>query len=69
MKNIQRMVLMVLVCWGMMVGKSYGQNVPTLTENNLVKIWDKTYRTNSSRPLGTGSRFFASQGLEGIVHD
>ncbi len=37
------MVLMVLVCWGMVVGKSYGQNVPTIEGNNLVKIWDRTF--------------------------
>lgn len=35
---------MVLVCWGIVFGKSYGQSVlyPLLKENNLVKAWDKT---------------------------
>lgn len=42
---------MALVCWGM-VGKSYGQDVPTLTENNIAKIWDKTLGSNGTDLIG-----------------
>ncbi len=39
MKKIQKIMLMVVVCWGIAMN-SYAQ-VPTV--NNLVKLWDKTY--------------------------